>query len=362
MIKYIILCCFIIFINNKNIYSQKNYFEYYYTLNKADSVYFLNNNHKEALFIYKTLYSKFDFVWIEDCLKIAQLSLINNDEKLAFTSLQKAICNGFELNIVNQLNLGCSCNNFADSKNKNTLLLHFIEKNKKVLEDYYKKNRSYYLKNINVEVLKKIIKLHVLDELYKVNFIDVEKNDRKNLNEQWKKQLQKSFYLIDSLFKNNIFIGDVNLGRYTVNLANDLNLQNYSIETLVQSYYRIYQLKGERRIPTYTENSFFQSTPLFIMYHHGGKEMVDVLTKYKDDLIKGGYTHPREYLYLKSLYYNNINPYLEPKNFKRHDNADDANDLRKNNYLPSIEIDRLKHEYAHKNNIQLFFGFFNSTR
>lgn len=373
-LKIIMICIASIVVQCQCLYAQeKSYKDYYQNINTADSIYFLEKNYIKGLELYKKTLSEFDFVWVDDCMKFTQLALFNQRKDLALFFIKRAIDNGFELELIKYFNLGCLCNlnlYAKEVKLSNPNLKLFLEQNKNELQQYYNKIRPQYLKTIKMNILKRVIYDHVTDEFWKNSNEDIDEGlttlQRDKIRKKRHANLcSKNTKYIERLFSKSIWIGERNLGRNTNQLMIDLNIEDSSINAIIQLYTSKYYLTGNRPIPHVSEDEYFYSTPYFITLHHGGLEAVQLLTTYKDTLINGGYLHPREFAYLSSLHDKNLEKQLllSPNNYVAvptptiYDNK-----IRAAYLLPSFELDKAKHEYAHKHGIKLFYGFFNCSR
>jgi hypothetical protein len=85
--------------------------------------------------------------------------------------------------------------------------------------------------------------------------------------------------------------------------------------------------------------------------------------KCKDEAIRKGYLHPREYASLRFNDRNKTYPelFLQPSKKVPADTAM-VNARRKALLLPDYETDSIKHAFHHERNLQLSFGMFRSTR
>lgn len=370
MPKNILFFLFISLSMQSLVIHAQNYKEYYQLTNKADSTYYILKDYKNGLAMYKSIMDKFDFVWIEDCIRGVQLSLLHNDEKGAICFIKRAIDNGFELGLVKYLNMGCQCTFFKDMDQPNTLLNDFISRNRVVLENYYKKVRPNYLSKLDTALIKKIYTLHTIDEIYKTRFVE----DETDAKEHWKvyeKLLKKNYQTLVGYFDNGIFIGEKNIGRYTNQLVKDLGIPHYNADVLCKNYCNNfmveYQINGSTP-PVCTESDYFQSNAYFVSLHHISSkreiEFETVVLKNFDKLVNGGFIHPRELLHIRFKSDPNQKACLWPSMYKNSKdiNVKDVNEVRKSYYLPSFELDKLKHDYAHEHNIQLFFGFLQASR
>jgi hypothetical protein len=348
--------------------TKLNYKTYYKKQEIADSLIFIASNYKDGFFIYKSLFNEFDFVWMEDCLRVFQVALIVKDAEMAMFSIKKAIENGLEIDKISLLNLGCQCNYYKDYHKSIHIMDTFILLHQNELKQYYAKVRPIYLQKMDKEVLKQIVFNHVEDELFKCDK-NVMKHFNINFQQKWKEVLNKNYNLIDSFFKNNYFIGSKNLGYYSEKLMEELELDSFSIQNQKKNYYNQYDMKedeigrGYPLIPTFSESEYFLGSPLYITFYHDIDHFQKLLKNYLNPLIELGFLHPREYVFLavkaNKLH---INPCIQPSEFEKFNEAKMTNLIRQKYYLPKIEIDIAKHKFAHNHKIQLYFGFLCTTR
>lgn len=335
---------------------SQNYREYYLNSIHADSVYFVEGKCNNALELYKKVIEAYDFVWIEDCIKYAQLALINKNENLAIFFFKRAIDNGLEIDLLKYLNLGCSCNYFRDLKCENHILNDFVYRNHKLLSEYYSHARLSYLQRINISILKQVYQMHVTEETYKVNYVGSNKNSNRQ-NKEFEEICHQNFrFLVDSFFEKNKFIGEKNIGRYSPSLVQELKIDNYNLEFLTKREYAILNLEySKSKTPVVKESDFFQSTPLFLIFILSQNEFIKIFEKYFDQILEGGFLHPREIAYIFYKLDKSKEICLWPSMFNTKSTlALERN--RKKFLLPTLELDRIKHAYSHKNDIQLFFG------
>jgi hypothetical protein len=358
---------FIICLCSTQALSNTDYTEYYEKQNQADSFIYILNDYKSGAQIYTTLFKDYDFVWLEDCLRMIQLGIFFKDSDMVKLSFTKAFQNGLELDKIKHINLGCPCTFYCDYKIRVKPLDSFINLNKKDLGALYEQSRAAYLRRIDPQILKKIVKYHVDDELFKVYKKEMGL-PYKEFKINWDRVLQNMYTYISYSFSNGNYIGVINTGYYSEKLMIDLGIKDSSAENLKNEYYKKFSMKedsigrGYPLIPTVAGDYLSSGSPLFISYYHDRTKYIQLLTKYYNPLIKGGYLHPREYAVIaqkeKKIKFN-----IHPIEFNRQDMFQNELDkIRRAHYLPSQQIDDAKHKFAHKNNLQLFFGFFNSTR
>ena len=351
-----------------NIFSNNSYFEYYRIQEIADSLIYIEQDYEKGFKIYQEIYKKFDFIWIEDCLRICQVAIITKNNEMALLSIKKAIDNGLELDKLKFINQGCQCNYYKNFKNSVSILDSFIIDNKQEIIKYYKKNRLNYLKNINRSHLVNIIVNHVDDELYKCEK-EVMKPYNINFAKKWKDILDNNYNYVKNNFDSSSYFGCRNLGNYSETLMSELKLDSFSINNLKNSYYTKFNMSEEkhgkyyRLIPSIRDEDYFLGSPLYITFYHDIERFHLLLKKHYKNLIDKGYLHPREFILL--AYKANelkVNPCIQPSDLNKCMDFFSTNKIRKKNYLPSIEIDIAKHNFAHKYNLHLFFGFISSTR
>ena len=76
-----------------NIYSQSNYIDYHKEARFIES-YILDSSYVKAIQLYKNLFSKYDFVFAEDCFRAAQTATLSNDSISSFLFLERAVNQG----------------------------------------------------------------------------------------------------------------------------------------------------------------------------------------------------------------------------------------------------------------------------
>jgi hypothetical protein len=348
-----------------DLHAQNNYQQYYAGINYADSLYFVNADYLNGLEAYKATLAKFEFVWIEDCIRFAQLALLNNQEAMAYYFLTKAIDNGLELKFLTFLNLGCSCNYYKDHKDSIQILSNFISKRNDDLTRYYKKVRAKYIGKLNPNLIKFVYKMHVEEQLYKVNFIGAE--TEKQREQIFEGILAADYKRVESLFNSGRYFGERNLGRYSKNVLRELGIAKYDLDTL--SVYLCDELQIRKQLDTsqkiskvhLQEDSYFQETPHFINFILNNEKVSQLIDKHLPILLDSGYMHPREILHIRYKYDPQKTVCICPSQFTAVD-ADKINKVRSKYYLGTLQMDELKHKYAVANRIKLFFGHLTCSR
>ena len=275
--------------------------------------------------------------------------------------------NGFELDALKYLNPGCSCNFYKDSKDSVVIYKDFMRKNYAKLKKYETEAFNRYFKTLDKNLIIHLFKNHVMDELYK-NYHEELKYGPAKQKEVYQFVLNNNYKWLDSLIRNNIGIGDRNLGRYSSRMISALNIHQYDPEELSSFYIKKYRLQNKGRvIPIITINDYFSNSALYTTFYHDRKRYFELIREFQGLMIGGGYVHPREYAY---LYYSQIsrgnfkgqNICLDPVAFQNCENSSEINEIRNKFNLSSIELDKAKHTFAHKHSLHLFFGFLNATR
>jgi hypothetical protein len=349
----------------KDVYAQKNYKQYYAGINYGDSLYFGHADYLTGLKTYKETLAKFEFVWIEDCLRFAQLALLNQQQEMAYYFLTKAIDNGFELEFLRFLNLGCSCNYYKDNKDSIQILSNFISKRNDDLTRYYKRVRAKYISKLNPNLIKFVYIMHVEQQLYKVNYIGAE--TEKQREKIYEGILAADYKRMESLFNRGQYFGERNLGRYSKSVLRELGISKYDLDTLslqlIEKLQVSKQLNASRKVSKVylQEDSYFQETPHFINFILNNEKVSLLIDKHLPILLDSGYMHPREILHIRYKYDPQKTVCLCPSQFNSVD-AEKINKVRRKYYLGTVQMDELKHKYAAANRIKLFFGHLTCSR
>ncbi len=340
--------------------ADKDYTEYHKSIINAEYAIFIQNDSIGGLKIYKQVFDNYDFAFVDDCLVAFQLALVFKKEDYAMAFIKKALDNGFELKLLDELSVGCACTHYSD---RSCVRIHeaFISKNRKYLEVYAKEAYPKYIQRIDKDLLAALIKHHVKEQLYKNYHAQL----GFSMDDQWKEYLKvtdDNLAYMDSLANKKIFVGEQNLGIYTNKQAEYLKMPFGTIENCLALALKNYRLPPGTFVPIITEGDYYEFGPVYNMQFHNPKTY-NHLSVYKDEAIKKGYLHPREYASLK--FNDRKGPhddlFLQPTKAKIIDTKE-INERRKQLLLPGYEIDYNKHAFAHAHNLQLCFGMFNGTR
>ena len=369
MNKYYVLIIYIVFQllyfntfgapHSENV--ELDYTIYHKNIIEAEKKIFINNDSIGGLNIFNSTFEIYDFVFVDDCIEAFQLALFFKRDDFAMLFIKKAIANGFDLPLLKYLNL--NYRSVGSGKRKYvTIFEDFIKKNSKELEAYSLEKFSFFLSRIDKNIYQRVLLNHVKEQLFK--------NGIHGLCENYKEQHiafckinDDNLSYIYSLAQKGIYLGERNLGCNYDKLSNNLGgTTTYYLKKLV-SYY---QLNYRTTAPINTEEDYFGMGPLYNILFHNPRSY-QTLLKYKDNAIKNGYWHPREWISLKfnttrgGEIPQNQDMHLETYTVKMLDTKL-INEMRTENLLPTYEIDYAKYEFGQKNNLKLSFGFFNGTK
>jgi hypothetical protein len=343
----------------------KDYTHYHRLVIDAEEAIFLKNNPASGLKLFKQAFDEYPFSYVDDCIEAFQLALHFKQEVYAMQFIKKALDNGFELHLLNALDLGCVCNHLEDMKKRVCVHEEFIAKNKAQLEAYAVAQYPKFLKRIDKNLYERILKRHVKEQMFK-NYIPA--LGAKNMREQdkeYEKVCDDNLRFIDSLAANKIYLGERNLGIYTHRLTRSLNLPFNTIDDYLKALLAIYHVPLNTYVPIHIEQDYFDKDMLYNILFHNRKSYA-TLSLYKDEAIKKGYLHPREYASLRYNYNrqnipDSINLFLPPAQKPTID-IKTLNERRKRLLLPSYESDSAKHAFAHSHQLKFSFGFFGYSR
>ena len=145
------LYLYFLILSATNINSQSNYIEYHKEARFIES-YILDSSYVKAVQLYKNLFSKYNFVFAEDCFRAAQTAVFINDSVNSFLFLERAVHQGVtKESIIN------------DS------ILIDLKKMKywSIFENNYDSIRAEYLADIDWDLRKNINEIYDLDQKYR---------------------------------------------------------------------------------------------------------------------------------------------------------------------------------------------------
>ena len=345
-----------------NMFAQNiDYTNYHKGIISAENEIFIRKDSIQGLAIFKKTFSDFSFVYVDDCIEAFELALYFKQDAYAMAFIKKAIENGFELKLLPLLSTGCPCDLYRNA-HKVTVYEGFINKNRDYLEKYADDCYPKYVNRIDKHLLELLIRRHVNEQLFK-NYQQGLSRDMKTQWGEYGEVCNSNLAFMDSLGSRGLFLGEQNMGIYTDKLMSELNLPVKSIRDYTEHLIKAYHLAPSSYVPVNSEEDYFGINPAYTIYFHNVKSF-DMLTKYKDKAIQQGYLHPREYASLLDngrIKTDTTDMYLQPS-FKKFASTKAINKKREAFILPTYECDFAKHEFAHQHDLQLFFGFRNTTR
>jgi hypothetical protein len=341
-----------------------DYTLYHRQITEAENTIFIKNDPATGLKQFAKTFDSYDFVFVDDCIEAFELALYFKKEDLAIHFIKKAIANGFEPQLLNQLYWICG---ITQGVHKFDICQPFIKRHETKLQQYADSCYPAYLARLNKDLIAATWRRHVKEQLFKdpPEGLCLAQSPKKIEEEQHKAYTavcDDNLRFMDSLARKGIYLGERNLGVYTLHLAGELHLP--IIDNIRRSFLSQYHLPLNTYVPVQREDDYFDINPVYNMLFHNAKSY-DTMVRYKDAAIKGGYMHPRE---LASLLYNGRRSPTKPSDMHLlpHDaaltgsRAEDA--LRAQYYLPSYACDSAKHAFAHEHGLMLCFGFRNGTR
>lgn len=339
-----------------------DYTQYHTGIIRAERSIFVEGDSIKGLQIFDKTFAAYDFVFVDDCIEAFQLALVFKRKDFSMRFIKKALDNGFELKFLDMLDRGCPCE-FYNNRCKVDVWVQFMRENRALLERYSDEHYANYLARIDKAIVAQLLKRHVREQLFKNRHKELQSTDAGQQTE-YKRVCDDNLRFIDSLALRGIFVGERNLGIYTLKQMEYLRLPFKTAENCVAGLLQFYNMRKEMHVPVVEEYDYFDKGYLYNMLFHN-VHSYETLSRYKDSAIRNGYLHPREYASLKfnGKDRTDIELYLQPIKSVPAAGAIAAVDARRKALLlPDYETDRRKHEFAHKHGLQLFFGMFNATR
>lgn len=275
---------------------EKDYTEYHKGIINAEYAIFIQNDSIAGLKIYKQVFDNYEFAFVDDCLVAFQLALVFKQENYAMQFIKKALDNGFELKLLDELSVACVCNFYSD---RSCVRIHevFVSKNRQYLENYEKAAYPKYIRRIDKDLLVALIKRHVKEQLYK-NYHAGLGFSMQDQEKEYLQVTEDNLGYMDSLAAKKIFLGERNLGIYTNKQAAYLKMPFGTIENCLALTLINYRLPANTEVPIQTEKAYYEIGPVYNMQYHNHKSY-EHISKYKDEAIRKGYLYPREYASLK---------------------------------------------------------------
>ena len=340
-----------------------NYNEYHAKIIEAEELIFIKKDSIGGLKSFKEAFQMYDFVFVDDCIEAFQLACLYKNDSLALYFIKRAIDNGFRINTLFYLNCGSPHNFYNDKDIRVAVHKDFMRKHETELRKYQNNTFDKYLKSINAALLKKLIEHHTKEQIYKNNHPELGYKTIEKQHEAYAKVCDTNLDFIESLYKKNIFIGVKNIGWLSNDLLSQLNITYLTSENeLAPSILAKYNLPENSDIPVQKGDDVFSMNMVYnILFHN--KKSYQTLNSYKEEAIRLGYLHPREYAslqYRRGKAPKEGDMCLEPF-WREIKDTTEINKMRKKANLPRYEVDYQKFLFAQKHKVKLSFGFFNGT-
>lgn len=369
--KYLLLSAILLFAGfhcKAGTGTTKDYRDYHAGIINAEKAIFLERDSIRGLGLFKSTLEAYDFVFVDDCMEAFQLALVFKKEDYALYFIEKALQNGFELRLLDQMYLFCPSMAHIDSFGSR-LTIHepFMKKYKARLTAYSKRVYPKYLQRIDKQLLEAVLRRHVKEQLFKNGIRGLVASEEEQ-HQQYLAITQDNFRFFDSLARKGIFTGERNLGIYTDSLVRRLGLK--TTKEYLQELLTYYRLPLTTSVPITTEdnNDYYSASPLYIMLFHHNNSFQGMLS-YKDEAIRQGYLHPREAASLKMYDPSEAsmnNRGIEVLYLKPHkeiaSNTTGIDGERQTYLLTPYALDVAKHAFTQQHRIKLFFGFMSATR
>lgn len=334
--------------------AQQNYIEYHQAIIRAEEAIFVDENTVDGFATIDSVFSEYDFAFIDDCLEFFQLALYYDDEIRAYNYIQKAIENGFRIEHVSKLNCGCPHNYYKERNSPVTLVKEFINRHADKLNLFEQEFANKYLKQLDSNLIRAIIPRHVNEQLYK-NFQPSLGISKEESTKKYLAISHSNLNFIIALFRQGNFIGERNMGLLDTEQYGKIGIDYESLTSII-----------DERIATVRTEDYFHMNILFTILFHNG-ESYSRLVPYAQNAIRAGYLHPREYAFLlrssddisnRILFRQmHLDDFFEPI-----EDVEEVNKLRAERLLPTYEVDFIKHQLSHIACLKLNFGFFNASK
>ena len=359
----------IFFLYTTNAFCQKrDYVIYHNAIIEAEKFIFIDNNSIKGLRKFDETFKECDYVFIDDCIEAFQLALVFDHDTFAYKFIEKAIKNGFQIDMLKYLNIGYLNLDIKDSikLKKVTIYENFIDSHKEQLDSLTSIYYPEYINRMkkNKDLISLILKRHIIEQLYK-------QNEKKIVyfNSYPKTYLEisdENLLLLLKFFKDGDFLGERNLGIYSDKFSKDIGIR--PIKEFADSILNGFKYNSTlNRVPYIGEEDYFGASPLFIILFHNPNSF-QKLKPFAEKAISEGYLHPREYALLlrgssKPKNLNILYKKIRIEDIEELPNdTSEINKARASMHLPPFEVDYFKNKFQNKNNVQSFFGFLGRSK
>ncbi len=318
---------------------NKDYSNYHMSINKAEELFFVHKQVDSALYYYDQVFNDYDFIFVKDLINAAQIAAFSN------RPYQHYIEQGFEH--------GLKINHLKEYQLLKKIYTN-SSKNKKLLE-VYDINRKKYLNKIDFKYL---------DLIYKLAIKDQQNKHSKSSNSTYRKQVYEITQSIKDSIKKRGFPGDRMIGISDSTIFKEINKPHKDLYNQRKQDKRLwYMISDEKYLNAKHTMVIFLHNPC--SYH-----------KYKDllytEMLKGN-IHPRDIGLLHDHVYsyrqtmragcdnkkNQVYQLNEFANYPKDIILEKTNEMRKELFIVSIDVDKRKKEYEKAYGFKLFSGFWN---
>jgi hypothetical protein len=247
--------------------------DYHRGINKAEKLYFVQKKADSALFYYKTIFSKFEFVFIRDCLVSMQIALYESRSDDFQLFAKKAIKNGYQLKHFHAIQYIA----------KHQIFQRCIDSLKK----FENENRWTYLKKIDTTSLKLVTKWFARDQAEK-NGLRIESDQEHG--KRYKHEIQVTVNQLIDLIKKTGIPAEKCIGLDQNSIVHELKLLAPSL----QFYYR--KFVGDYRIieDQYLFDEYFGVSQMWLTLLLHSQCGYNLIEPYIDAEISSGRVHPRD--------------------------------------------------------------------
>ena len=319
--------------------------------------YFLQNDIDSAFYYYQKAFDEFDFVFPKDCYKSAELAVFQRRNEDAKNFIYKGFENGIEIKHLKEY----SKSGFYSNYNQKLLELYNTDSTSFLKE--YKLRRPKYLKRVNQFYLSKLYELHCEDQSNKSARPGESREQRRKYYEEYNSKLTDALVV---LIKKYGFPSDKTVGIDQADFFAELGKPNFDLFPTYKSQYEKDTTTYSITAGQFVLDDFCLGRYIsFSLMIHDDKFYL----KIKDmipELIKKGELHPREAAQIYDNYIHNLKDHsvndikynvLPPYWTGTYVSSPKSDLLRKNMNIVPLQIDSLEYRYAEKNNMRLYFGF-----
>lgn len=328
-------------LNANSISSDTTYLRYHSLINRAESLFFLDNNVDSALYYYDMAFDEYDFIFIKDLLNAAQISIFHKKPFKKY--LSKAFLFGLKMAHLEQ---------FPILKP----LLPELESDVDFMNDATI-SRATYLKSIDFSFLLELYDMGIQDQ--------IDKNKSDDIYAEIKKFNTAK---IAVWIENRGFPSAQTIGIDDKNIFGEIGKPRYNIDNRKNQY--------STKLEHYSVDDYaFSSTVAIIVLIHNQCTFVELKEILHNAMIKGE-IHPREIGLLYDNMFRWVNSRFYSCRYPKEDNGvfflnpfynyyykdisvfhKKVNKIRSEWNIVPIEVDEQKRRFQEEFGFKLFYGF-----